>query len=131
MKSEFETLNQVSVLLVDDASIIRRAIKGLLKDEPQIKLLGEAGSFHDAILMTVALKPDVILLDLHMPDDSSFKPAFVKHQLGGSRVLAMSLPGDCERLDETEMLAKSFGAITMLDKADLHEFLIPAILSQR
>ena len=31
--------------------------------------------------MTAALKPDVVLLDLHMPDDCSFKPAFVKANL--------------------------------------------------
>ena len=44
--------------------------------------------------MTAALKPDVVLLDLHMPDDCSFKPAFVKANL--SAVLAMSLSGDYE-----------------------------------
>jgi chemotaxis response regulator CheB len=96
--------------------------------EPAIKLLGEASNFSEAISMTAALRPDVIVLDLHMPDDRSFNPAFVKANLSGARVLAMSLSSDCESEDETRLLAESFGAVTMLDKAKLNDELIPAIL---
>jgi Response regulator receiver domain len=72
---------QVSVLVVDDADVIRRTLRSFLKGEPAIKLLGEASNFAEAISMTAALKPDVILLDLHMPDDRSFNPEFVKAKL--------------------------------------------------
>jgi hypothetical protein len=81
--------------------------------------------------MVVALKPNVILLDLHMPDDYEFKPAFVKSELSrcGSRVLAMSFSGTEDQ--ESKLLAEAFGAVAMLDKANLHEILIPEILGQR
>jgi chemotaxis response regulator CheB len=85
---------QVSVLVVDDADVIRKTLRDFLKGEPAIKLLGEASNFAEAISMTAALKPDVVLLDLHMPDDHSFNPEFVKANLSGARVLAMSLSGD-------------------------------------
>jgi chemotaxis response regulator CheB len=121
---------QVSVLVVDDADVIRKTLRNFLREEPAIKLLGEASNFAEAISMTAALKPDVILLDLHMPDDRSFNPEFVKANLSGARVLAMSLSSDYESEDETRLLAESFGAVTMLDKAKLYDELIPAILQK-
>jgi chemotaxis response regulator CheB len=119
---------QISVLVVDDADVIRKTLRNFLQEEPAIKLLGEASNFSEAISMTAALKPDVILLDLHMPDDRSFNPEFVKANLSGARVLAMSLSSDYESEEEIRHIAESFGAVTMLDKAKLHDELIPAIL---
>jgi chemotaxis response regulator CheB len=112
-------------LVVDDADVIRKTLRNFLREEPAIKLLGEASNFSEAISMTAALKPDVILSDLHMPDDRSFNPEFVKADLSGARVLAMSLSSDYESEDETGLLAESFGAVTMLDKAKLCDELIP------
>jgi chemotaxis response regulator CheB len=119
---------QVSVLVLDDADVIRKTLRNLLKEEPAIKLLGEASNFAEAISMTAVLKPDVVLLDLHMPDDRSFNPEFVKANLSGTRVLAMSLSSDYASEEDTRLLAESFGAVTMLDKAKLYDELIPAIL---
>jgi len=119
---------QVSVLVVDHADVIRRTLRDFLKGEPAIKVLGEASNFAEAISMTAALKPDVILLDLHMPDDGSFKPEFVKANLSGARVLAMSLSGDYANEEDIRLLAENFGAVKTLDKAKLCDELIPAIL---
>ncbi len=119
---------QVTLLVVDDAEVIRKTLRNFLKGEPAIKLLGEASNFAEAISMTAALKPDVVLLDLHMPDDRSFNPEFVKANLSGARVLAMSLSGDYESEEETRLLAERFGAVAILDKAKLYDQLIPAIL---
>jgi chemotaxis response regulator CheB len=97
--------------------------------EPAIKVLGEASNLAETISMAVALKQDVILLDLHMPDDHSFNPEFVKASpLRGARVLAMSLASDYESEEETRLLAENFGAVRTLDKAKLCDELIPAIL---
>jgi hypothetical protein len=73
----------------------------------------------------------VILLDLHMPDELGFKPELVKSQLSlqGSRVLAMSLPIPND--DACKLLAGSFGAAALLDKANLFDELVPAILQTR
>src|SRR5215471_4893066 len=94
-------------------------------------MLGEASNFAETISMTAALKPDVILLDVHMPDDRSFKPEFVKASLCRARVLAMSVPSDCKSDEETRLLAENFGAVRVLDKAKLSDELIPAILQRR
>jgi DNA-binding NarL/FixJ family response regulator len=79
---------QVSVLLADDAAIIRTTVKRFLEIEPLINVLGEAVSFRQAISMASTLKPDVVLLDLHMPDDREFDAPFLKSQFlcSGARV---------------------------------------------
>ena len=74
------------------------------------------------------LNRPVILLDLHMPDDHSFNPEFVKASLSGARVLAMSLSGDYASKEDIRLLAENFGAARTLDKAKLCDELIPAIL---
>jgi DNA-binding NarL/FixJ family response regulator len=109
----------ICVLLSDDAEVIRRTVKNFLATEPAIKVLGEASNFREALSQSRALKPDVILLDLHMPDQLGFKPELIKSQfaLQGSRALAMSLPIPND--DECKSLAESFGAAALLDKANL------------
>ena len=117
----------MGVLLADDSEVIRKAVTRLLEMEPAIKVLGVAASFAEVIEMATKLKPDVVLLDLHMPDDHAFDSAFVKSQLSGARVLGMSFSGGED--DETRALGERFGAVTVLDKAQLSTELIPAILT--
>jgi chemotaxis response regulator CheB len=118
----------VTLLVADDAEVIRRTVRNFLKEEPGIRVLGEASNFAETISMTAALKPDVILIDLHMPDVRSFNAEFVKANLSGARVLAMSLLSDYESKEETRVLAENYGAVRTLDKAKLCDELIPAIL---
>ena len=121
---------QVRVLLADDAAIIRNAVSRLLESEPSIKLVGVAETFSQTIEMASSLKPDVVLLDLHMPDESLIPPTQVKSELGrsGARVLGMSLSGEDD--EETRTLAETFGVTRLLDKAEFGRVLIPAILGR-
>jgi DNA-binding NarL/FixJ family response regulator len=114
------------VLLADDADFVRSAIKRLLEVQPKIKLLGEAVSFSQTLQMAADLKPDVVLLDLHMPDELQFSPAHVRSQLSeaGAQVVAISIWTD----DEAHALAASYGAVALLDKATIASGLIDAIL---
>jgi chemotaxis response regulator CheB len=120
----------IAVLLADDASIMRKAVLSFLQSEPNIKVVGVAENFAQTIEMATTLKPDVVLLDLHMRDDYAFAPAFVKSKLMlcGSRVLAMSLCSG-EDDEESRARAESMGAVTLLDKSKFGDELIPAILN--
>jgi NarL family two-component system response regulator LiaR len=58
----------IRVLLVDDHAIVRDGIRSLLTTEPDIRVVGEAGNGKDGVLMAEQLQPDVILMDLVMPE---------------------------------------------------------------
>ena len=58
----------ISVLLVDDHSMVRQGVKAFLITQPDITVVGEAGSGEDAIKLTEQYVPDVILMDLIMPN---------------------------------------------------------------
>jgi DNA-binding NarL/FixJ family response regulator len=119
---------RVSVLLADDHDFMRRTVRRLLEAEPALEVLGEAATYAQAFEMGIRLKPDVILVDLHMPDDDGLAPAFIKSQLAltGSRIIAMSLSG--EEDEAAHGLANSYGASKLLDKARFYDELIPTIL---
>jgi DNA-binding NarL/FixJ family response regulator len=116
----------ITVLLADDAASIRTAIKHLLKMEPGITLVGEAANFPETVAMCAELKPDVVLLDLHMPGDHA-EPEYVNlHLLGCAKfVLALCAWDD----SQSRALANLYGAKMLLDKAKLSSELIPAIIA--
>ena len=55
-----------SVLVVDDDSMMREMLKLILRSE-EYKIAGEASNGHDAVVLSVDLKPDLVLLDINMP----------------------------------------------------------------
>ena len=115
----------IKVLLADDTDIVRRVIRSLLDAQPEIELVGEAADYAQTIQMTNDLKPQVIVMDLHMPNETDVAPLDVKsHLTHGSQLLAISVWNDEDAL----ALSKSFGAATLLDKMDLGSKLIPTIM---
>jgi two-component system, NarL family, response regulator DevR len=115
----------IKVLLADDSDVVRRAIRGLLEVQPDIELVGEANSFTQMVEMTKDLKPEIILLDLHIKrDEVKLTPVDVKSRLNdGAQIVGMSFSTD----EEARALAESFGAVAVLDKTELGDELIPTI----
>jgi two-component system response regulator NreC len=111
------------VLIADDSDVMRTAIRKMLQEESNMDIVGEAATFAETVQMISDFKPDVLLLDLHMPEKRNFTPSLVKAQLGTVRTVAVSLSND----SDAKALAKSYGAITLLDKMTLYTEMIPAI----
>jgi DNA-binding NarL/FixJ family response regulator len=59
---------KISVFLLDDHEIVRRGVRDLLEAEPDITVVGEAGTAASALARIPALKPDVAVLDIRLPD---------------------------------------------------------------
>jgi two-component system response regulator NreC len=115
----------IKLLLADCSDAMRSAIRQLLKKELGIEVVGTATSFAEGLQLSAALKPDVLLMDLHMPDEREYPPELVKSQvlLHTKCIIAISLWDD----DESKVLAERFGAHVLLDKMKLYTELIPAI----
>ena len=62
--------NKISVLLVDDHSLVRRGFRRMLEDEPDMAVVGEAGDGAEAIRLAKELKPKVIVMDCALPGTS-------------------------------------------------------------
>lgn len=58
----------IKVLIVDDHELVRTGISRMLGDDPDIEVIGEAGCGETAVAMTRKLAPDVVLLDVNMPN---------------------------------------------------------------
>ncbi|HEY2548188.1 MAG TPA: response regulator transcription factor [Candidatus Acidoferrum sp.] len=115
----------IKILLADDSEIVRRGIRQLLAAQSEIQIVGEAVDFAQTIRMTTDLNPQVVVLDLHMPDENNIAPEEIKSRLShGSRVLAISIWND----EENKELAASLGAAILLDKMNLATTLVPAII---
>jgi DNA-binding NarL/FixJ family response regulator len=58
---------QISVLLVDDHSLVRRGFRRMLEDDPSITVVGEAEDGHQAVQLAAELRPRVVVMDFAMP----------------------------------------------------------------
>jgi DNA-binding NarL/FixJ family response regulator len=59
---------QIGVFLLDDHEIVRKGVRDLLEAEPDIKVVGEAGTAESALARIPALRPNVAVLDVRLPD---------------------------------------------------------------
>jgi DNA-binding NarL/FixJ family response regulator len=97
----------IRLALADDSDVMRPAIVRVLKDEARIELVGEATSFAETLQLAAGLKPDVLLLDLHMRDEREYPPELVKSQilLHTKCIVAISLYNDDDARALAETLA--------------------------
>jgi len=63
-----EARKPIGVFVLDDHEIVRRGVRGLLEAEPDIQVIGEAGTACSALARIPALRPDVAVLDVRLPD---------------------------------------------------------------
>lgn len=63
----------VKVFLVDDHEVVRRGLMELLDADPDLEVIGEAGSVAQALARIPALRPDVVVLDIRLPDGSGIE----------------------------------------------------------
>jgi two-component system, NarL family, response regulator DevR len=62
----------VRLLLIDDSPLIRAGLRAVLEDQPAVTIVGEAGTAAEGLAAVVLLQPDVVLLDLRLPDKPGF-----------------------------------------------------------
>ena len=60
--------DRVRLLIVDDHPVVRDGLRGILEGSPEFEVVGEAGNGAEAVTRARALRPDVVLMDLRMPD---------------------------------------------------------------
>lgn len=88
-------MKRISVLIVDDISDTRDSIRRLLEFEDDIEVLGEAGSGSEAILIAEEKRPDIILMDINMPEMDGIRATeLMAQRVPESSVIIMSVQGE-------------------------------------
>jgi DNA-binding NarL/FixJ family response regulator len=116
----------VRVLLVDDQALFREALATLLEVRPEIEVVGEAGDGDAALKQAAVLRPDVVLMDLHMPVlDGIAATRRLRVEQPGIRVLALTTFDE----DEDVFAALRAGAGGYLLKDVSSDRLVEALLA--
>jgi len=110
--------DEYNVLIVDDQEDTRRNVARLLQFENDINVVGTARTGQDAINQTVALDPDVVLMDINMPDmDGIEATELIQEQAPISQIVILSVQGDTNYMRRA-MLAGARDFLTKPPKSD-------------
>lgn len=116
----------IRILLADDHDLIRRGIRGLLESESDFEVCGEAANGREAYVLATRLKPDVIVLDLGMPELNGLDALKLIHkEVPATEVLVFSMH-DSEGLVREVFAAGARGYVL---KSDAARYLVEAIRS--
>jgi signal transduction histidine kinase len=122
------TGNPIRVLLADDHRIIRASLAGLLRNQPGIEVVGQAGDGQEVIEKARALRPDVIVMDVTMPVvDGVEATRRLTAELPGLSVIALSM----HEKEDMQQAMREAGATRYLTKDGPPELLIAAIRTAR
>lgn len=85
------------ILLVDDHAVVRSGLRMLLENERDVEIIGEASSAHEAIEAAMQLQPNVILMDIGLPDLSGIDATReIKKRVPDSAIVALTIHEDEE-----------------------------------
>ncbi|HEX2855085.1 MAG TPA: response regulator transcription factor [Opitutaceae bacterium] len=92
---------RVRVMLVDDSEVVRMGLRTLLSAESSLEIVAEAGTVSGAVEICSRIKPEVLLLDLRLPDGSGFDACRqVLQRVPDIRVLVLTSVADDSLVDE-------------------------------
>jgi DNA-binding NarL/FixJ family response regulator len=118
-------MTRVRILIADDHDVVRKGVRGILESEPGWIVCGEASTGRQAAAMATELQPDVIVLDVSMPDMNGIEAARQIRQSTSAAILFMTMYDSAD----LERDAIAAGAMGFLSKADSARRLIDAVRS--
>ncbi|MCA2188847.1 response regulator [Nonomuraea cavernae] len=110
----------IRVFLLDDHEVVRRGVAALLGSEDDIEVIGEAGTAESAIARIPALKPDVAVLDVRLPDGNGVDVCReVRSKLPGLACLMLTSFADDDALFDAVMAGASGYVLKQIHGSDL------------
>jgi two-component system response regulator NreC len=117
------TEEKIKLLIADDHTILRQGLRRILEAEPDMSVVGEASTGIDAVRRAKQLKPDVVIMDISMPEQDGIESMRQIVKTLASRVLILSVHLEHHVIAE----AVSAGAAGYLAKDSVDQELISAI----
>ncbi|HEY3903940.1 MAG TPA: response regulator transcription factor [Streptosporangiaceae bacterium] len=120
MDSSPSVNSNISVFLLDDHEIVRRGVRELLEAERDITVIGEAGTAESALARIPALRPDVAILDVRLPDGDGVSVCReIKSRLPEVACLMLTSFGDDEALFDAIMAGAAGYVLKQIRGTDL------------
>jgi DNA-binding NarL/FixJ family response regulator len=114
------TNDEIRVFLLDDHEVVRRGVHELLSSEPDITVVGEAGSAAEALARFPAANPDVAVLDVRLPDGSGVEVCReIRARLPSARCLMLTSYADDEALFDAIMAGAAGYVLKDIRASDL------------
>jgi DNA-binding NarL/FixJ family response regulator len=111
---------RIGVFLVDDHEIVRRGVRDLLESQPDIVVVGEAGTAEAALADIPALRPDVAVLDVRLPDGDGVSVCReIRSQVPQVSCLMLTSFGDDEALFDAIMAGAAGYVLKQIRGTDL------------
>lgn len=107
-------MSAVRVLIADDRPIFRAGVRGMLKDFPEIQIVGEATTGQEAVERTRHMDPDVVLMDLNMPQMGGIAATRAIKAEDPDRVVVALTVSEAEE-DVVEMVAAGASGYVLKD----------------
>src|SRR5580704_10246525 len=117
-------MKPLRILIVDDHEVIRRSLRSLLSSRPEWEICGEAADGRAAIERATALRPDVVLMDVTMPEMSGTESARIIHREVPEAQIIIISQNDPE---VTRQQAADAGGVAYVAKSDLSRDLLTTI----
>jgi len=109
--------DRLRVLLVDDHTVVRQGLRRVLETNADFEVIGEVGNGSAALAEAVRLQPDVVVMDVNLPDMSGVDATrTLTAQLTGLRVLMLSM--HAEQAYVAESIAAGAGGYVLKDDDD-------------
>lgn len=116
----------VRVLLADDHPVVRKGLADLLRERPEIDLVGEASDGEQAVVLARQTKPDVVLMDVSMPKLNGIEATrYITSEMPDVRVIGLSMHEE----EDMPQAMREAGATVYLSKTTASETLVDAILN--
>lgn len=104
------------IIIADDHRIVRQGLRALIEKHPDMQVMGEAATGREAVVMVRELLPDIILMDVSMPDMNGIEATRrIKSEYPQIRILALSMHSD--RRFAMEMLKAGASGYLLKDSA--------------
>jgi two-component system, NarL family, response regulator NreC len=88
-------MKPIRILLADDHAVVRHGFKMILSEQPDMEIVGEAGNGREAIELAGRLKPDIVVMDVAMPELNGIEATRrIADSVPHTRVLALSMHKD-------------------------------------
>ncbi len=115
-------MEPIRVMLVDDHALFRQGLRRLLEDQPDFEIVGEAATGREAVERASEIMPDVILMDIYMPEGDGLEATrAIRARLPYARIVMLTVSDEDHNLFEAIKVGAHGYVLKKIEPRELYE----------